>query len=261
MSRGYFLLQKCDKAHLILFKISDYLSLHICQPLLHNHPFDEMRSYLNHVNQYDVCEDEFDKDKFLAISIRSLTKALSVFKTGEFALTIDVAAYYQSLKSNDSNTAKQMLMDLEHTSVFKLVNKLVREEDEIRILADKAGNAEEIGCKSCSQEQSNTPKQAINQNLRGSAENTETEKDITASETESIQVTSEHYLAMLLLSWPYQSCGERIRHMIDETFKAELGTSSDQLQMEVRIINHQLQTLMDYKDSCKNCNANVLCCD
>ena len=80
-----------------------------------------------------------DLIKFLATAIRRLTKALSVFKTGEFALTIDVAAYYGSLKSNDKNyTTKNKLMDVEHTFVFKLVNKFIIEEDEIRILADEA---------------------------------------------------------------------------------------------------------------------------
>ena len=81
---------------------------------------------------------------FLATAIHRLTEALSVFKTGEFALMIDVAAYYHfltCLKSTKTTQQKRCCWKWNthsYSKLFKVVNKLIREEDEIRILADKA---------------------------------------------------------------------------------------------------------------------------
>ena len=76
-----------------------------------------------------------------------------------------------------------------------------------------------------------------------------------------IEVKPEHFLTMLLLSWPYVKCERQsvYGHRVLRAVTSQVVNSSPVLQNEVAQLRQQLQLVLDYSSSCTHCKMTGTC--
>jgi len=68
-----------------------------------------------------------------------------------------------------------------------------------------------------------------------------------------------HYLAMLMLFWPYpevaESHGTRLRKIVDQQLESSTAVGSQLLRNEVHQLRQQFQSVLGYVDRCCKCHC------
>ena len=169
------------------------------------------------------------QDSMCEEAIGKFIQALDFVQEDEYMLTtqMDITCP-ERLTSEHSCAVEDLICSLEKTTIYEKISDFVSDTRSI----EKAGVAG-TGLRECSR-------------IAGGAKMPCQVK---------LSLDARHFLAMLLLAWPYQKCGSVNGHQMARIVTCDMLGKHQALQNEVMQLRQQLELVLNFTAKCSNCQC------
>ena len=185
-------------------------------------------------------------ERTLDVAIQKLLHALNHINVGDTLLTTQLDIHCpERISKEHSCVVKTLVKDVEAIPLYSKVKALLMKNKKLLGIADRAGE-DVLSMTLCLTTAWKLSSQIRDTNI------TRTTKNGCPSK---VELTSAHFMTMLLLSWPASICGETNGHQLRRIVTAQLVQMHQELQNEVSQMHQQLDSLMGFIESCNLCHC------
>ena len=241
--RGYFILQKSSHVPLVMFRLSESMSIPVT-----SEASSTIHQFTHHWNDWLMGQYTGESEADL------ISKALEVFiEALKFLPDSNAILYTQidSLKEISQEhfiTIKNLITTIEALPLFETLVSVIRKLD-----ADSLNILQRVGLNHALP----IPKKLITACARGSSCN----GDSTNFTCSCFTVKVEHFVTILFLSWPYCRTGGTVGQAMLKlmTLQNGDGFQSEVLMNEATQLRKQLTSIAGYLQTCEMCVPECNC--
>lgn len=260
--RGYFILQKSLHVPLVMFRLSECLSIPTS-----SETSDTIHAFIHHWMSWLISRYAGETEmELISKAIAVFAEALQYLPSSDAVLSTQIDSLTEISKEHFA-AIKILLASLEHLPLFKEVSQVVRELGlEQRALLEKVGSCQaqpvpDQFVNICFARSCSLIDDRLIENSNGRSASSAAVA-ATCGRCGRFCVKLEHFVSILLLSWPYCRSVGTVGQAMLKLVRRQMNDStspSDELTNETTQLRKQLTSISGYLLTCDTCVPECNC--